>query len=178
MERCEEIERNIEMKTQLLIMSANLGEARDRDVLIQASTGTHLARGFATFPLANISAAGSQLGNDRFTEVYFTTTSGNLYLIYQDKVGRFKNRWLISNARENKGRGRTGELVAYRFTPEEIDAAVLTVGNVLTWGENKEARSMPIVAILAVNASRCYIRPPVDTDLVSDIRAEFLEAVN
>ncbi len=154
------------------VTAANLQVALNKSVGLPNSTGPYLGRGFAIFQLSNISNP-AMLGGDAFTEVYFTTSSGNLYKIWQDEVS---HRWLLANVKENKGVGRRGKINSFIFPPGEIEKAVLEVGKPFHF--HKIGQTTPIVAILAVNAGRCYTPDAFITDLACDIRKEFDQAIS
>lgn len=161
---------------QTLVTSANLACANGKSVNIPAAIGMHLARGVGRFDLMNVSQPYPALGNDAFTEVYFTTESGNLYKIWQTETESGKgDKWMIANVRENKSAGRTGKVRGYAFADEEIRKATLEVGKSFRYGD--VGVTTRVKAILAVNASRCYTSPPTSTDMVCDIRNEFNRSV-
>jgi hypothetical protein len=158
-----------EMKTSnptIKIGTANLRLAVNKSVTIPSSFGYHLARGFNRFELCNVSSPG-QLGGDAFTEVYFTTISGNLYKIWQPKEPG--HIWVLANTRDNKGSG--GNLKVYHFPPPEIEKAILEVG--IPFHFEDTGASTPVAAILAVNARRKYGDTNTSPELWSDIRNEF-----
>lgn len=162
------------MKTtdQIRISLGNLAQALNMAVLLPASVGVHIGRGFHGFALRNMSDPG-QLGNDDFTEAYFTTTSGNTYRIQMcEDVSNNYGKWTMVSLRDNLGLGRTKQLVSHVFSEEEMRNAILKVGEHFFYGKGGETTT--ITAILAVNASRCYLANPTDSKLVSDIRTEFL----
>ena len=136
--------------------------------LTPAPVGTYLGRGFAQFELRNITNPYG-LGNDAFTEVYFTTGSGNLYRIAQNDEDR---AWHLSDVNSNRKAhvDVLEKIKFYALTPDEAQNMVLKVGQAISYG--KGGRSTSITGILAVNASRCYSRPQ-NPDLVSNIREEF-----
>lgn len=159
-----------------VITSKNLILAANRTVAIPAVAGHHLAQGFIEFALSNISNPGAGLGNDAFTEVYFTTVTGNLYKIWkrEDSSGK-PGHWAIANARTNAGKKPEDSVLGYPFPQEEIDAAVVTVGQPFKYG--RDGVTSIVSAILAVNALRCYARDQNPADYESDIRNEFLRIV-
>lgn len=146
------------------IGSASLCIAANQSVAIPTSAGYHLARGFKRFALHNVSNPG-QLGSDAFTEVYFTSLTGNLYKVWQPK--ELGHTWVIANVRDCKG--SKGALKGYHFPALEIGKAVLEVGLSFRFGGT--GATTPITAILAVNAERTYLDTP--PELWSDIRNEF-----
>ena len=145
-----------------VITFSNLHLANGKAVALPATTGVHLGRGFSKFDLKSLECG--QLGNDAFTEVYFTTESGNVYRISQPKSGfsGHKQHWSLFNLRMKD---------EYQFTPAEITKGSLEAGEPFRYGF--PGATSNIQAILCVNASRCYGK--MNAEFVSDIRHEFAE---
>lgn len=143
------------------IKFGNMHLANGKAVAFPASTGVHMGRGFNRFALKSLDCG--QLGNDAFTEVYFTTESGNVYRISQPKngFGGHEPYWcMVSISHKASG--------AYRMSDVEITVGVLEVGKPFRYGPGWSSK---VQAILCVNASRCYGK--VNAEFVSDIRNEF-----
>lgn len=155
-----------------LITRANLAEATNKTVLIPAVAGCHVGRGFRAFPLKNF--VSTALGNDAFTEVYFTTRTGNLY-----RIGRKMSDdaspmdCILTDVNSFEGQPINS---GYLFTEEELRHGILTVGNTFLFNLGY-THSSAVTAILAVNMNRCCAEAAFDTDLESNIPTEFLRFV-
>ena len=136
------------MKT---LTAQNLAEAADKTVGLPATVGYNIGRGYRELPLAVVTNHHPQLGNDAFTCIVFTTSSGNVYHIWQPDEG--DRTWLMANLHDNLGRGRKN-IVGYRFPAAEALKVVLRVGSVFRYGD--VGRTTTVTAILAVNGNRCY----------------------
>lgn len=72
-----------------------------------------------------VRSSGSQLGSDSFSEIYFRTNSGNIYLL------DFRGYLIDSNRSRKKGR-----TVVTILDREDLESQLLTVGNQFKYGKN------------------------------------------
>lgn len=117
---------------------------------------------------------GTYSGADAFTEVYFTTASGNLYCIYREDESY---KYFIADARKNFGKG--GDSLQGSFLEQaDIDRGVLQVGAAFNYGTS--GRTSPISRILCVNGYREYENQElvqITGGVVGDLRQQFRSIV-
>ena len=118
-------------------------------------------------------ADSGMIGGDAFTEVYFTTNSGNIYRIGTACGRGNRGGWQYSVMNANLQRGKATLAEESILSHEEALSLVLRVGSPLMWsGGNTTA----ITSILAVNAARCY--PNISTHLPqASLRRKFWERI-
>lgn len=119
--------------------------------------GYHLARYYEQFPLSllfkNLPAPNPIFHNERYTDVYFQTESGNVYKIW--KIG---DSWVIVD-KNNKTR--------YRMLRSEMIYAFLKKGDPFYFAA--DGNSTKVIAIVAVDRSiiRIGISSTPDVPMVS-----------
>lgn len=108
----------------------------------------------ATFPLSNIFGEDAQhLGGDKFTAVYFTTVSGNTYLIRENQMDLSGE---IVNAKESSKQGRP---FVRQVERDALAKLKLSIGNPFYFPAEggKIANTTRVNKITAVNSQRIYM---------------------
>lgn len=106
-----------------------------------------LGREVGTFQLSNLTE--QTLGNDRFTEIYIETKSGNQYAIYWDKNSK---NFVLVNSRENEVKGK--KLTGTILSETDINNAQLQIGKQFRYSSN--GITTEITKITAINTNRIY----------------------
>lgn len=132
----------------------------NKQVLIEE---IYLGRELSNFSLASLIEG--MFGNDAFSEVYFKTESGNMYLIHEQttKFGQ-KGPWELRTARDPSE--------VYVFSSQEIRNGnlVLAVGQSFFYG--RTGVTTGITQIVCVNTRRRYFPGAIGGGSLN-IRSEF-----
>lgn len=133
------------------------------------------------FNLEDVLKPSKQMGNDRFTEVYLETESGNIYALRQLKSPDFSHtgdleisnkqeKWYLYNGKEHKNRGRES------FDPKkDLKDPLIKIGEPFKYGEG--GTTTRITKITAVAGDRIYGRGDLHAP-ESDVRKRFFEMIN
>jgi len=77
------------------------------------------------------------IGSDQYNEVYFETTSGNTYCVYQsDSDGGY----YLVDARSNVGRGN--KISGYQLTSKDLSNFIISVGSPFMYGTGYHTSSV------------------------------------
>ena len=151
-----------------VVTATNLHAACGKEVALPAFTVRHMGRGFSEFALCQLWWT-SEHGSAAFTEVYFSTKSGNVYKIFRPVKDQRNSPagWFMINVRGTKGQREP--LHGYQFSQGELLSARLEVGRSFRYGAGV---TTTVVGILCVDTNRCCSAEQ-ETDFTSDIWNEF-----